>query len=518
MINNLTVLTKKVSTDTPTFNLRETIGRELNMTNREVQVWFQNRRAKYNRQRLSNPQGGQPSINLNPVSIAILSSSNLLSQIHLRRRPHIEELKNVFQVNSGTVPLDLRSRALLGSPGIYSLENQSDSNHGSLNNQYPFDRLQSPNSSQLICSELSENDSIRCSAGMESSHSSQLNNNSGSLKPVDQPYLPKSHSGNSPNPAHTSSSNIHSLIHQPTTSPSQAMSSASGQPLLSSSSRCKERCLSRCSDTRGSHRLDSIRSSVTSAHGYSSHHSSSALTKSSSLSSPSWSAGNEENSDSSCPNPSPSSLSSAGPSTPRSFSKMPEANDDPSLDHQSLLGFQKSGFGSNGFYSIDRSIPNEHQHDSSRTSTSDRESKFLRSGDGCDVKLKSSIGLHRQSHLTHDDQSFRFRSVEIDNSSKKFRTRQPLSIEGLLCSDSTGSLSIYEREGPVNVPRGLLEEKERSKKQSLFKSRSLPPLPILTQFGMGSFPISPIGSSTHQDQDFRKPGGDPRLRLPPLKF
>ncbi|CAH7686769.1 homeobox domain-domain-containing protein [Phakopsora pachyrhizi] len=459
-------------TDTPTFNLRETIGRELNMTNREVQVWFQNRRAKYNRQRLSNPQGGQPSINLNPVSIAILSSSNLLSQIHLRRRPHIEELKNVFQVNSGTVPLDVRSRALLGSPGIYSLENQSDSNHGSLNNQYPFDRLQSPNSSQLICSELSENDSIRCSsAGMESSHSSQLNNNSGSLKPVDQPYLPKSHSGNSPNPAHTSSSNIHSLIHQPTTSPSQAMSSASGQPLLSSSSRCKERCLS-------------------------SHHSSSALTKSSSLSSPSWSAGNEENSDSSCPNPSPSSLSSAGPSTPRSFSKMPEANDDPSLDHQSLLGFQKSG-----------AFP-----------TNINMTAFLRSGDGCDVKLKSSIGLHRQSHLTHDDQSFRFRSVEIDNSSKKFRTRQPLSIEGLLCSDSTGSLSIYEREGPVNVPRGLLEEKERSKKQSLFKSRSLPPLPILTQFGMGSFPISPIGSSTHQDQDFRKPGGDPRLRLPPLKF
>ncbi|KAI8456111.1 hypothetical protein BY996DRAFT_1400834 [Phakopsora pachyrhizi] len=53
---NLRFKTLYTRRNTPTFNLRETIGRELNMTNREVQVWFQNRRAKYNRQRLSNPQ------------------------------------------------------------------------------------------------------------------------------------------------------------------------------------------------------------------------------------------------------------------------------------------------------------------------------------------------------------------------------------------------------------------------------------------------------------------------------
>ncbi|KAI9600949.1 hypothetical protein H4Q26_000743 [Puccinia striiformis f. sp. tritici PST-130] len=38
-------------TDTPTFDLREAIGAKLGMSNREVQVWFQNRRAKVNRQR-----------------------------------------------------------------------------------------------------------------------------------------------------------------------------------------------------------------------------------------------------------------------------------------------------------------------------------------------------------------------------------------------------------------------------------------------------------------------------------
>ncbi|KAA1106230.1 Mix paired-like homeobox [Puccinia graminis f. sp. tritici] len=44
-------------TDTPTFDLREAIGAKLGMSNREVQVWFQNRRAKVNRQRApSNTQ------------------------------------------------------------------------------------------------------------------------------------------------------------------------------------------------------------------------------------------------------------------------------------------------------------------------------------------------------------------------------------------------------------------------------------------------------------------------------
>ncbi|KAJ2826700.1 hypothetical protein GGI24_002837, partial [Coemansia furcata] len=40
------------TTDTPTHDIREVLSKNLGMTNREVQVWFQNRRAKYNRQRL----------------------------------------------------------------------------------------------------------------------------------------------------------------------------------------------------------------------------------------------------------------------------------------------------------------------------------------------------------------------------------------------------------------------------------------------------------------------------------
>ncbi|KAG1132470.1 hypothetical protein G6F37_013407 [Rhizopus arrhizus] len=43
-------------TDTPNYDLREKLAKQLDMTNREVQVWFQNRRAKVNRLRLQQQQ------------------------------------------------------------------------------------------------------------------------------------------------------------------------------------------------------------------------------------------------------------------------------------------------------------------------------------------------------------------------------------------------------------------------------------------------------------------------------
>jgi len=64
------LITEFEKNHTPSFEIRENLAKKLSMTNREVQVWFQNRRAKANRMK-ANPQRRfmyYPSMNINDTS------------------------------------------------------------------------------------------------------------------------------------------------------------------------------------------------------------------------------------------------------------------------------------------------------------------------------------------------------------------------------------------------------------------------------------------------------------------
>ncbi|KAL8276148.1 hypothetical protein RQP46_011442 [Phenoliferia psychrophenolica] len=62
-------------TDSPSFDLRESLGVRLGMSNREVQVWFQNRRAKMNRLKTQGNDGVPLKASPAPHPNAFASSS-----------------------------------------------------------------------------------------------------------------------------------------------------------------------------------------------------------------------------------------------------------------------------------------------------------------------------------------------------------------------------------------------------------------------------------------------------------
>ncbi|GAA5978490.1 hypothetical protein JCM11641_007961 [Rhodosporidiobolus odoratus] len=73
------------TTDAPSYDVREKLGKEIGMTNREVQVWFQNRRAKVNRQRqavLAKEQAAQAAASENTAQPRVPPLQTASAQQH----------------------------------------------------------------------------------------------------------------------------------------------------------------------------------------------------------------------------------------------------------------------------------------------------------------------------------------------------------------------------------------------------------------------------------------------------
>ncbi|ORY00338.1 hypothetical protein K493DRAFT_256509, partial [Basidiobolus meristosporus CBS 931.73] len=98
-------------TDTPSFEVRENLSKKLVMTNREIQVWFQNRRAKVNRAKAENAHrflhhpmgqagashGGNPGGNCTYQFIPVNAAGKLRDNTYNHAHPYPQPQRLRFQ-------------------------------------------------------------------------------------------------------------------------------------------------------------------------------------------------------------------------------------------------------------------------------------------------------------------------------------------------------------------------------------------------------------------------------------
>ncbi|GAA5814683.1 hypothetical protein MFLAVUS_008182 [Mucor flavus] len=91
-------------TDTPSSEIRENLAHELEMTKREVQVWFQNRRAKMNRTKNLNSTSTKHRHSLIPQSV---SNNQLYHHIKHRRASayQVSDHYKHTQLSNGHYPI-----------------------------------------------------------------------------------------------------------------------------------------------------------------------------------------------------------------------------------------------------------------------------------------------------------------------------------------------------------------------------------------------------------------------------